>query len=425
MLANGDFRVCCNATLSESRGMLVGEDGARVLNISDASFSEARNSALLREIRCAMLSGQWHPVCRRCKIEEAAGLKSGRLSAIEATRSFAEIWKDPRATQNDGGIDCARIPLKDMDVKLGNRCNLKCRMCGPADSDQWYSDWLNLYGPSDQATSAPRDWTQDPGSWSKIIQDVRLGHVEQFNFMGGEPLLNRNHFAFLSELVDAGLSRQVKLRYTTNLTVLPALARSLWPQFRRVKVNVSLDGVNEVNDYIRFPSRFAQVVANLRRLDQMPSPVHISISTTVSVLNVFYLTDLLRWKLEQGFSRVNCEAHEPLLNIHLLHQPDYLSVQILSASAKSAVQKRFADFQKWLAKWSRSAELSAAAERLLTSVTRYMQAADLSARQTHFLEITAKLDKLRGQDARLALPELFSTLNPSSPSSSDLGHTSS
>jgi hypothetical protein len=49
-------------------------------------------------------------------------------------------------TKDDGSIDTEDFPVVYYDLRFGNFCNLKCRMCGPTDSSAWYDDWIKLTG---------------------------------------------------------------------------------------------------------------------------------------------------------------------------------------------------------------------------------------------------------------------------------------
>ncbi len=45
-------------------------------------------------------------------------------------------------TDADGTMDVTQQDINFVDIRYGNFCNLKCRMCGPTDSHQWYDDFV-------------------------------------------------------------------------------------------------------------------------------------------------------------------------------------------------------------------------------------------------------------------------------------------
>ena len=46
-------------------------------------------------------------------------------------------------TQANGTIDLDKVKQTYYDIRLGNFCNLKCRMCSQMDSSSWYEDYRN------------------------------------------------------------------------------------------------------------------------------------------------------------------------------------------------------------------------------------------------------------------------------------------
>ena len=47
-------------------------------------------------------------------------------------------------TSEDGTIDTEKVPLEYLDLRLGNLCNLKCRICSPSESSLWIDDFAEL-----------------------------------------------------------------------------------------------------------------------------------------------------------------------------------------------------------------------------------------------------------------------------------------
>ena len=136
---NGDYRVCCHANSSLSQGLLKDHMG-QVQNASIATIKEIRNSEELKDVRKTILEGKWHSVCSRCKDDENSKLKSRRQSSIEEIRHSFNFEQALELTNIDGSINNEEVPLLDLDIRLGNKCNLKCLTCGPLDSSSWEKD---------------------------------------------------------------------------------------------------------------------------------------------------------------------------------------------------------------------------------------------------------------------------------------------
>ncbi len=130
---NGDLRICCNAnSYTENKGIIRKEDGTP-FNAKKDNLQDARNSELSKEIRSTMLKGEWHSECERCRQEEKNGIKSRRIWESEDWKeesglTYEKAWQ---TTDEDGTINVDEHPLHYFDIRYGNFCNLKCRMCGP------------------------------------------------------------------------------------------------------------------------------------------------------------------------------------------------------------------------------------------------------------------------------------------------------
>jgi sulfatase maturation enzyme AslB (radical SAM superfamily) len=83
----------------------------------------------------------------------------------------------------------------------------------------------------------------------------------------------------------------IELQIITNATNLNAEYCELLGHFKNVNVTVSVDGFDQVNRYIRWPSNWATMVENIHRLHTITP--HISFNVTVSMWNVTRLKELI------------------------------------------------------------------------------------------------------------------------------------
>lgn len=432
---NGQVRICCQANVSETRGLLKKEDG-ETYNAASDDMDASRNSQLMKDARVDMLSGKWPTSCTRCQSEEASGLRSRRIYENQAwEHRFGVDWARNN-TELDGTIDAKAVHPIYFDIRLGNKCNLKCRMCGPTDSDMWYGDYHETISESFSDTQGEvkisktgNKWTVSDNSYdwheNEVFWDYLKTHaewIEHLHIVGGEPLLIENHYKALEYLCEKGYSKKITLEYNTNLMVLPQKALDLWKNFAQVKIGVSLDGFNEVNDYIRSPSKWSIIVKNLHRLNSASPNLTMWLSATIQIYNIYNITDLIRFKLESDLTRFNSTMRLPFITSHVLHHPKYLNVRVLPAQCKRKVQRKFDDFKLWFAKWSqdniedpkRREAMAAKLDDLLRSYIDYMNKEDWSHLMPKFLDYTYKLDAIRKQSFAHVLPELASDIEQSS-----------
>ena len=273
--ANGDVRICCQAQHGPTGGILKDEEG-NIINAKSADLDDLRNSPLAKEIRLSMLKGERHPECVRCHTEEDAGIRSRRH--VENELWIKGGWKQIREqdkftwdylrehTSEDGTIDTSAIPNKFMDVRFGNLCNLKCRMCGPTDSNQWYDDQVKLWGdtykdshgivkliPNEKGKHQPEvnvyDWHDSEQYW--VQMEKQIPFVKKLYIVGGEPLMIDPHYTFLQKCVDKGYAKDIVVEYNSNLTNIPQRAWNIWKHFRKIGIGASIDAIGDLNRYIR------------------------------------------------------------------------------------------------------------------------------------------------------------------------------
>ena len=426
---NGDIRLCAQSKTSEGWGLLKKEDGS-VYNAGRDNLKSARNSITLKQTRLDMLRGKNPTTCLRCEREDKTGVVSRRQIEKEQWKKVFALDQARQLTQKDGSIDTDKIPLVYYDLRLGNHCNLKCRMCGPTDSDAWYSDHVKVWGGASFKDSYKQvellqkkngayytknqdyDWHSSSSFWRQVKSNAR--NIKQLHTVGGEPFLIEKHWELLQSIIDSETANQAVIEYNTNLTVIPKKMIELWKRFKLIHIGVSLDGKGELNNYIRHPSRFENIEENLDQLYQSFNNLLIWINTTVQVYNIFHLTDLIQWRLNKYSSNIN---ENNVINFHALHNPRFLNVKILPQSYKRKVEEKFNQFLSSLKEnlqgYSQESakKISFSLNKSLQSYICYMNSEDWSHLIPKFWRYTKKLDEMRNQTLQRAAPELFESVS--------------
>ena len=427
---NGDFRVCCQANSSLSRGLLNRSDG-RVMSAKDSDLHEARNSVDLKLIRKQMLEGVWPESCMRCEREEESGIRSRRTYETELWGQHVSYEDARELTASDGSIDIQKFPTRYWDLRFGNHCNLKCRMCGPSDSHSWYSDFhamginefKDTHGTIEleanergivKAKDDPYTWYESNDFWDQLYGQIES--IEHVYLVGGEPLLIHQHYDFLNELVERGRAPFVTLEYNTNLSIVPEKALKLWEHFKKVKLGVSLDGVGPINDYIRHPSKWSVMERNLLKIDKAPGNIDVWLAPTIQILNVMHLPEMIKWKMERQFKRINSNSSKPFVTTHLLHRPEFYNIRTLPPSYKLLVEKEYTEFYSWLQDWmsdnsfseKKRTQFMDVAKSLLGGFLKYMNQEDWSGKHlSQFLTVTNQIDQIRSESLETVSPLLY------------------
>lgn len=242
-------------------------------------LEEKINNSRIRKLRKYLLKGSWDPACETCKTAEKLGSYSMRTTWNGAVPDAPMVeYIDPKN-------------IKAITISLGRKCNSKCMTCNPGASTLWDDEW-KFINPNSSIPDIPEVMIDD--AFTIEILDL-LPNIEHITFFGGEPLLIGEHISFLEMCVDRGISQNIDLNYTTNLTKLSDNLADLWKNFKGVSTSVSIDGVGIVNDYIRYPIKFSKVEKNLNDyLDLLDeNTFFLTISCTISLFNINEFADLL------------------------------------------------------------------------------------------------------------------------------------
>lgn len=425
---NGDVRLCCQANQGPTRAVFTKKDGS-VYNLKNELISDSKNADLAKEVRLAMLKGERHEECIRCWREEDSGMRSRRMDEISTWKDIFTYEDAVKLTDKEGEVPENHEAIY-YDLRLGNLCNLKCRTCACTDSSGWYNEQKKVYDKEYFFDTHGRvDLIQDSaGNWepknkdydwsisSKFWEDLesKIKHIKHIYIVGGEPLLIKNHLKFLKKCVGQNCAKNMRLEYNTNITVLSDEILDIWKSFKEVRIGASIDGYGKINDYIRYPSRWENVLKNLKKIDEAEGNFKVWIAFTVQAYNIFYLPEVIKWKLNSNFKRVNnLDFPKPFLTFHPLHTPPYLNVKILPLNIKKKIEEKFNDFYSWLDKWAedncpeKQERLSKKIRETLGAYINYMNKEDTSELMLEFWRFTRKLDMLRNQKIEDSLPEFF------------------
>ncbi len=399
--SDGNYQVCC--TSEEHHRAIKANDG-KYFNIKDKpSLDEVMNSEFMKKVRRDMMEGKWNPVCARCLVTELDNGVSRRM--IENKNYDHVIVESVLQTKPDGTIP---VKFKSIDYRLGNLCNLQCRMCGPHSSTAWLKEWNNVKIDNEMMTPERRkelesfDWIEKDHLFQEFKQ--KLEHAEHLHFAGGEPLITPQMARMLKYCIDSGYAKNITLTYNTNLTKLPENILELWRGFKAVRLLCSVDGFGPVNDYIRHPSKWDVLDRNLTFLDQNAEKYQLEeilLSCTVQIYNVLDLPNLFAYL--KKFKKV-----VPAANLINLHIPSYLQSSVLPDEIKVVATERLTKLYDEL-KDELPERHKYLAENIL-QVLNFMNQKNTSDQLSLFKRINGNMDNIKGVKMESELPELHQLL---------------
>jgi MoaA/NifB/PqqE/SkfB family radical SAM enzyme len=250
------------------------------------------NSEIMKQIRNDFINNKFPKNCLRCEKDEELGKKSLRLTVNE------QFILPNKLTEF---FDQAEI----LDLNFSNICNSKCIMCTPRCSSAIASEVKNKNVPIHyKGKNLKSELNFD------IVKPF-LKNAKRINLRGGEPLLDINNKKVLQHLVENNLSPQLNI--VTNLSVWDEEFFDLTDKLK-AKIKISIDGLDNVFKYIRYPLKFSIIEENLIKLQQFQ---HIKqlINCTVQLFNICEL------------GKINEYFNIPI-NFEILRKPEYFQANI-------------------------------------------------------------------------------------------------
>ena len=340
----GNVRLCCKV----NRKKVAVKDNNEKFNIASDSISDIWHSNYFKEIREKILQDERLPECAICWAEEENFDKEwtevGPKQFLPSKRMKENVkWKEELNTSFDEIVQDPKIAY--FDIRLNNLCNLKCRMCWPQFSSQIVKEQKHFQNNGQDTWYNDLNFNkiEDISLFWKSLEN-HIFDVNEITFVGGEPTLHDEMYDLLDTFVEKGYSKNITLKMTTNLTNLQNRLLKVLPLFKKVIFNVSLDGTDKVNEYIRFPSDWKSIMNNLDKLlEHDPEKVTINISYVVQIYNIFNVFDMAKWYIEQ-FRRNWRIRYNFNLSFDFLYDPSRLSVKILNNQGKKAW---FGEYENW------------------------------------------------------------------------------
>lgn len=302
--------------------------GVTEWNMGDLTPTERWHHPDLNAMRLEWAQGKVPDPCQKCINEERANKQSLRQRTLSW---YPNAYQDQILTGR-----WQQGPLA-ISTKVSNVCNIACRSCAGWDTNKYRAEgehYLKVYGTKHPNTPgnrfiprlAPRH-TDYRGFFDL------LGNLIKLEFFGGEPLLNLTHIDLLEHLVEIGRSKHVTIFYSTNCTqpVHPRLLK-VWPKFKKIEINLSIDGIGHKFEYLRWPGRWSDVQKNVQDMICLPSRLDIDMTFCVAACatlnNVYDIDELIDWANDAvGACYINMVAFPHHLAVHVA--PDWVKSRLL------------------------------------------------------------------------------------------------
>jgi sulfatase maturation enzyme AslB (radical SAM superfamily) len=210
--------------------------------------------------------------------------------------------------------------------------------------------------------------------------------------------MDPQHYRILDMLKPYG--HQIEIKYATNLTTLGIstgrTVHDYWPYFRSVAVNVSLDGIGDVYNYIRGNSDWNQVVTNIKEIQKIPNISRIVGAVTVQVSNILVLDQMIDYLLNDL---------KIIFHTHRVEYPNVLSVQVLPEQLKQIAIGRLMLASTKIKDYGIDHKLQDYTLGQIKDNINYLTAHNQNEKWGDCIEFNRRLDKTRNQSFTDVTPE--------------------
>ena len=239
------------------------------------------NGLLLQSKRKQILNNKKLDECAFCYNNEKSFGQSKRLNEINQKVFYRSPTSFPNTLQ----------------LKISNICNLKCIMCNPTYSTKWNED-VEVFS---SLISVGKSKTQyfNKKSIKHIIEKFINTDSTKFKTLelyGGEPMLAKSFWKYI-ESVDAEKLRKVKLQVVSNGTYIKDYHIQALNKFKFVNFVISVDGTEEIFEFVRYPAQWHLVEDNIKLFDKFfktrGEGFQFTLSFTLSSFSAIGLKDFL------------------------------------------------------------------------------------------------------------------------------------
>ncbi len=438
---NGHMRVCCTANASGVQnpdsqdkiesdiGILKNDDGMPA-NLANTSLTEAWNNTYMRETRKAMMRGEKPKSCIKCYKEEDAGHRSKRL--WETDKWIKKLGLESVLEGYDPETGEVPPQIRYVDLRLGSKCQLACVMCSPNDSSGWIVEHKKIH-PKLKNSNLEKTmrWEKETGklafvggsyAWHKknpmFFDELyeQIPKLKQLYWAGGEPLVMKEHYFLLQQIIDDGYASGIEVRYNSNGMEWEPELFELWSHFKEVIFHFSIDALGDRLHYIRYPATFEHLKMKMKELDNYPhGNLRLTTAFTIQLLNIWHIPDFVKWKMEENWKLLNkWPQGGGTIDNHLAYWPPQLNCKALPPEFKKKVTEKYEAFYPWLEEnWALSGAPNKEAFMTnsytidrLKGIASFMNAEDWSVRLPETAEWCYRVAEERDLDFDDMFPEL-------------------
>jgi organic radical activating enzyme len=341
---NGKLRLCCVSIQNITQ-----DNDYNQFDLNNNLIEEYWNCKRMRQIRLDMIKGKEIRDCQRCYEQEQKGLAS--------LRSKNTMNISIQNTMPDGTF---LKKANTMQLHMGNICNLKCKMCSQmyshmvglellemGDADPKFLLWVKEQG------AITNNWPNELGKKEQWFKNTEIKNnlfnyisknITNLNIIGGEPTVIPEFYELLEKCFEDNTLKNKSISLMTNLTNTNPNLINWLDKTKFWNIFASLDGLNERNEYIRYPSKWENILKNLNFYKSLLTGTKntITLSPAIQLLNVDQLDDIIKWWTQ--FSMDNPKKNFNINWGQTVWYPKMLNYDIAPMSYKKLIHDKLKKF---------------------------------------------------------------------------------
>ena len=292
---NGDIYPCC---VYESP----------VASATNSTLADTLTGGAMSLLRQEFMQGHKPSGCGHCWRLEDQNLKSNRQWHVgyNSKKFYSEYFDD--------------IKIRSLDIKPGNVCNFKCRICNPTSSSLFADEARDVIAIKTGRWVEYNDYT-----WNELA--TLLPNIENLDFYGGEPFLIKQIPKLLEYAVEHGYAPKIRLHINSNGSIFPDALIPILLKFKEVDIALSIDNIGARFELER-GGTWDDVAGNILKFNKLNC---MYLMPTVNIQNVYYIDELLSW----------ADAHRIRVTLNFLDAPNWANIDNMTPQAKQLVFDKF------------------------------------------------------------------------------------
>lgn len=231
--------------------------------------------------------------------------------------------------------------LRDIELSFDNNCNYKCVTCESKFSRLLFDDDLAL---------KELGFDRNPIQFIENSTDLSkndFSELRKIKIAGGEPFLNKKILDFIQTLNLPELAVYIN----TNNSIFPTKWIPTIQQLKRFRLIVSLDGVGDVGEYVRYHMKMKKMSDNLNKWKKLSGQrIIISFNFVSHALNVLNIDKTVQYIRNMGYSSRQYDWYIEeydgtpwdfqIMTVDNCKYPKHLDVALLPKETKKLIEER-------------------------------------------------------------------------------------